>query len=84
MCDDATEYARYWAGVTGKQPSEIYVPLALREPATPEPTETVTVHSVHRGREYAIELDVTGPSSDLSTGRVTGTVRSIEDVTPTA
>ena len=31
MCDDATQYRRYWAGVTGKAPSEIYVPLALRE-----------------------------------------------------
>ena len=33
---DAAQYRRYWAGLTGKNESEIYVPAALRDPE-PEP-----------------------------------------------
>lgn len=45
---DAEAYARYWSGLTGKAPSEIYIPLNLREAdpwvtpeaETPEPSAT--------------------------------------------
>lgn len=81
MTKDAQEYVNGWASMTGRSPSEVYVPLALREPkeASSDPG-TVVLYGVFRGRKYALTLDVTGPSSDLATGRVSGTVREIAEV----
>lgn len=81
MTSDAQDYVNEWASRTGRAPSDVYVPVALRDPE--EAPSVVVVHSVHKGRKYAIELDVTGPASDLATGRVTGVVRKIEE-TPSA
>lgn len=46
MNHSEVSYRKHWAVLTGKSESEIYVPLALREPLTFEEGELKVLNSV--------------------------------------
>lgn len=78
---DAAQYVAEWASKTGKNPSEIYVPRALRDPEPERPSADEAPPSVlftrKGGKNYRLTLaDVEAPFP----GQVSGTVKSIEEV----
>lgn len=73
---DANQYRAYWATATGKNPSEIYVPLALRDEPPADPESVTMVVSSLGGRKAKVTVDVDASGE----GYVSGTVTEIEEV----
>lgn len=84
MCTDESQYRDEWAGLTGRSPSEVYVPASIRDPESfrPEcsvilPDGTASVLVRKAGKLYRLTL---GNVSSPFPGRIDGYVRNMEEV----
>ena len=71
MGTDESQYRDEWAGLTGRSPSEVYVPAAIRDP------ETVTFVASNMGGKPFL---LTATNVTRGPGSISGTVVAVSEV----